>query len=524
MTTDDAEAVPARRGDSAVLLASVFLVASCSLVYELVAGAVSSYLLGSSVTQFSLVIGLFLTAMGLGSYLTQYLRRDLVAWFVRVEVAIGVLGGASALILFAAFTYTEVYMTAMVAVAGGVGTLIGLEIPLIIRILREREASLRLTVANVMTVDYVGALAAALAFPFLLVPHLGLMRAAFAAGLLNLAVAWLGLVRFADEIPRMPRLRAWTLAATLALLAGLAGSERLLSLLEARIYPDEVIYARQTAYQRIVLTKWREDVRLFLNGNLQFASRDEHRYHESLVHPAAMLAGRRARVLILGGGDGMVAREVLKYDDVRTVDLVDIDPEMTRLFRDQDLLAALNDGALRDPRVTVHNRDAMRYLEETDRFYDLIYMDLPDPSVLELGKLYSRTFYRLAARRLDPNGMMAVQSTSPFFAPEAFWCIVRTLRSVAAPSQGAEATLWVAPYRATVPSFGIWGFCLVAPKPRDVKAVPAPTAPTRFLNAATMADLFDLPADLQPVETEVNRLDNQILVRYYNRGYRQFYD
>lgn len=509
--------------DSLVLLVSVFLVASCSLVYELLAGAVSSYLLGSSITQFSLVIGLFLSAMGLGSFLTKFIERDLIERFLQVEIAIGVLGGASAFILFAAFSYTEVYTVAMVAVSGGVGTLIGLEIPLIIRILRERHQSLRLTVANVMTVDYVGALVAALAFPFLMVPHLGLMRAAFVTGLLNVAVAWLGLGAFRRELPRPRTLAAALGAGTAFLLAGVVLSGTLVTFLEERVYPDEIVYAEQTPYQRIVITRWKDDVRLFLDNNLQFSSKDEHRYHESLVHPAMSLSPSPGRVLILGGGDGMAARECLKYDAVRRIDLVDIDPAITRLFRENPILAELNDGALADERVNVYNRDAMKYLEEASALYDVILMDLPDPSLLELGRLYSRTFFALAANRLKPDGYLAVQSSSPYFSANAYWCIVNTIASVPVPHRGAGARLHVEPYHANVPSFGIWGFALASPRPIDPEAV-AVEVSTRFLRNEMVEALFTFPADMQPRETALNRLDNQILVQYYTQGYREFYE
>jgi spermidine synthase len=407
--------------------------------------------------------------------------------------------------------------------SGGIGTLIGMEIPLIIRILRAREDSLRLTVANVMTVDYVGALVAALAFPFLLVPHLGLMRAAFVAGLLNLGVAWVGLRVFKGEVAHGPRLRGAVQFAALLLACGIVFSGELVSFLEERVYPDEIIYAKQTPYQRIVITRWRDDTRLFLDRNLQFSSKDEYRYHESLVHPALGLVRRRSRVLILGGGDGMAARECLKYPDLRRIDLVDIDPEMTRIFTEEPLLAELNDYALRSERVHVVNQDAMKYLEKTDRVYDVILMDLPDPSLLGLGKLYSRSFFSLAAHRLHPHGILAVQSSSPYFSANAFWCIVNTLASVPVSHDGEAAQLHVRPYHATVPSFGLWGFVLTSPEPLDLDRLRL-AVPTRFLSQDMLAGLFVFPADLQPRQTEINRLDNQILVQYYTEGYDEFYE
>jgi len=510
------------RSGSLVLLLSVFLVAVASLIYELIAGAVSSYLLGNSIAQFSIVIGIFLTAMGLGSFLSKYIENNLLPRFIQVEVAIGLVGGFSASILFLCFAYTEIYFTALVTVSGIVGTFIGLEIPLIIRILREREGSLRITVSNVMTVDYIGALVASLAFPFLLVPHLGLLRASFLVGLLNIGVAWLGLGYFREESKKIRSLPAFAFVATLLVAGGLLFSSALVDFFEERIYPDEIIYAKQTKYQRIVITKWREDVRLFIDGKLQFSTKDEYRYHESLVHPAMSAREKAEDILVLGGGDGMAAREILKYPRVKSIDLVDIDPEMTRLFREKEMLARLSDYALRDPKVNVINRDAMRFLQENGKSYDVILMDLPDPGDLTLGKLYTKSFYTFAGKRLGPRGIICVQSSSPFFAPMAFWCIVNTLDTTPV-APGPARTFFVRPYHANVPSFGEWGFTLASPFPIDLGMLEVKVE-TQFIDNELMKSMFKFPPDMDHRETKINRLDNQILVEYYISGYKEFND
>ena len=512
------------RDSSIVLIVSIFIVAVCSLVYELIAGAVSSYLLGSSITQFSLVIGIFLAAMGLGSFLSKYVEEHLVARFVQVEIATGLIGGFSAPALFCAFTFTESFYSILVAVTGSVGTLIGLEIPLIIRIFRARESSLRLTIANVMTADYIGALVASLAFPFVLVPHLGLLRTSFLVGLLNLAVGWLCIFWFREEIGSFfGRIRALAIISTVVLTAGFFASTQLVSLIEDKLYPDEIIYAKQTKYQRIVVTRWREDTRLFLDGKLQFSTADEYRYHECLVHPAVAAARPKSRALILGGGDGMAARELLKYAKIKTIHLVDIDPEMTRIFRDIPLLARLNDKAFSNERVTVFNQDAMSFLEKTENTYDIILMDLPDPNNLSLGKLYTLSFYQLAARRLSPEGVMTIQSSSPFFAAKAYWCVVKTVSAVKIPELGEGKTFEVAPYHVNVPSFGEWGYVLASRKKIDTKKLEL-KVPLRFLNEETLPCLFVFPADLEPPQVEINRLNNQVLVKYYDDGYDEFFE
>lgn len=514
-----------REAGDYLLLFSIFLIAICALIYELIAGAVSSYLLGSSVTHFSLVIGLFLSAMGLGAYLTRFFTDRLLERFVQIELIIGLVGGSSALLLFSTFTYApHAYMGVMISVASVVGALVGMELPLIIRVLEERHSALKLTIANVMAVDYLGALAASLAFPFILVPRLGLMRTSFLFGLLNLAVAWVGIYRF-WPILRSRRLNL-SLACLISLLLtlGLVRSGELVSAIEARVFPDQIILSRDTNFQRVIVTNWREDIRLYLNGALQFSSVDEHRYHEALVHPAMRRASSHQDILILGGGDGFAVREVLKYSDVKRIDLVDIDPVVTDLFSDHPALNQLNQGSLTHPKVHVTNQDAALFLGESERAWDVMIMDLPDPESYEIGRLYTLEQLSILSQHLRPRGVIVVQSTSPFYAREAFWCIAETLNQTPSLRAGELGTLEIAPYHLNVPSFGEWGFVLASHERETLSQTRHPLPNTRFLNPDTENTLFVFPNDLKrPEEIEINQLNTQRLVRYYTTSYRQFY-
>jgi spermidine synthase len=509
------------RGASLLLLMSVFVLAVCGLVYELVAGTLSSYLLGDSVTQFSLVIGVFLAAMGIGSYASRFVRRRLLARFVLVEILIGLIGGLAAPAALAAFAHTGLYVSALLGLVLAIGSLIGLEVPLVIRILRQ-ERSLRISVANVLSFDYLGALAAAVLFPFALLPYLGLARAGLAMGLVNVAVAMLLLYRLGGAIGPRRGLWAAAAAAFVVLAAVFAGAGRLVTWLEASLYQDEIILARETRRQRLVITRWREDLRLYLNGHLQFSTVDEYRYHEALVHPAISLADRRAEVLILGGGDGLAAREALKHPEVRRIDLVDIDPDVTGLFRDNPALSRINGGSLGRPEVTVHNLDAMKYLQDSDRFYDVVLVDLPDPSDADMAKLYSRSFFELAGRRLARGGMLACQATSPFLSREAFWCIVHTV-DAARWGPGHADRLHARPYHTHVPTFGTWGFVLAGHDPPPVERIRL-DVPTRYLTPALVPTLFVFPADMDRVETPVSRLDDPVVARLYRHGYHKYLD
>ncbi len=502
-----------------VLVACVFVIAVCGLVYELIAGALSSYLLGDSVTQFSIVIGLFLTAMGAGSFLSRFVRRDLLGTLIAVETGVGLVGGSVALVGFAVFALTDYYVPAMLGLVGGVGVLVGLEIPLVVRILKD-TGSLRITLANVLTADYVGALAASVLFPFLLLPFLGIARAGLVMGLANVAVGGLLLWRLRAGVRRPRALLALVVSALGLLIAGLVAAGDLVSTLENRLYQDEIIYAEDTPHQRLVLTRWRDDVRLYLDGHLQFSSVDEYRYHEALVHPAMSLADRRDAVLILGGGDGLACREVCKYAEVDRVDLVDIDPAVTRLFRTNPLLTSLNAGALSDPRLRIHNEDAMRFLEETTDRWDVVLMDLPDPSRPALGKLYSRAFFNLVGRHVASGGTLGCQCTSPFRSRKAFWCIVRTIESArCGPEPGR--TFQVLPYHTVVPTFGTWGFAVASAAAPEVEAIRL-SVPTRYLTEDLLPGLFAFPADMAREEVPVSRLDDPVVWRLYEWDYHRY--
>lgn len=488
---------------TAALLASLFVIATCGLVYELVAGAMASYLLGDTVLQFSTVIGAYLFSMGVGSWLSRYVGRGLATRFVQIELLTGLVGGFSSAILFMAFTHAAGFRVVLYGLVFVIGTLAGMEIPLLMRILKGR-LEFKDLVSQVLTFDYLGALGAAVLFPLLLVPRLGLLNTAFVFGLLNVAVAALALRLLRDEIPSAARLRGACAASAVLLVAGLASSRAIAEHAEGSLYADEVVFAKTTHYQRIVLTRWKDDWRLFLNSHLQFSTMDEYRYHETLVHPALASHPRPRRVLILGGGDGLAAREVLRDGRVKEVTLVDLDPEMTKLFSSHRELSKLNGGSLRDPRVTVVNADAFKWLETDLGGWDAAVVDFPDPSNYGVGKLFSAPFYRLLRRRLAKGGIVAVQATSPLFARRSFWCIERTM---------ADAGFKTAPYHAYVPSFGEWGFVIGSAS--EYRAPLRLPEGLRFLTTATLPSLFEFPADMARVETDVNRLDTQALVRYY---------
>ncbi len=503
-----------------VLFLNVLVIATCGLVYELLAGTLASYVLGDSVTQFSLIIGIYLSALGAGAWLSRFVEKDLALRFVEVELAVAVLGGASAPLLFLSFAHLSFFHVVLYAVVFMIGVMVGLEIPLLMRILKD-HLDFKELVARVLAFDYAGALIASLLFPIFLVPKLGLVRTSLMFGFLNACVGlwatWLMRPLIGGGVTR---LRAGGCVILALLAVAFIKADAITSLAEDAMFADDIVYSKTTTYQRIVVTRNRAGFQLFLNGNLQFSSADEYRYHEALVHPVMALAsegGREVRrVLVLGGGDGLALREILKYPTVQEVTLVDLDPDMTRLSERFPPLARLNDNSFRDPRVRVVNEDAMIWLERdagiSAATFDAAIVDFPDPNTFALGKLYTTRFYRLLKSRLAPDAAVSVQSTSPLFARNSFWCIVRTLEA---------SGLNVRPYYTAVPSFGVWGFALARREPFKVPSR-APSVALKFLDDDSLAAMFTLSADLGPVPVEVNRLDNQSLVRYYETEWRRY--
>jgi spermidine synthase len=393
-----------------------------------------------------------------------------------------------------------------------IGVFVGLEIPLLLRILKD-QVEFKELVSRVLAFDYVGALLASILFPILFVPRLGLVRTSLIFGMLNAAVALWGTWLLRPLIKgAITGLRVRSLIVMALLLVALVKANTLTSLAEDEMFADEIVYTKNTPYQRIVITRGRAGFQLFLNGNLQFSSTDEYRYHEALVHPPMLVAGNPKRVLVLGGGDGLALREILKYPSVEHVTLVDLDPDMTQLSKRFPLLADLNRRSFDDKRVQVVNEDAFIWIEQTTETpYDAAIVDFPDPNTFSLGKLYTTRFYRLLRNRLTPNAAVSVQSTSPMFARNSYWCIIRTLEA---------AGFTVKPYYTAVPSFGLWGFALARSSAFDVPT--KPPAGLRFLDEQTLTAMFQLSKDIEPVPVEINRLDNQALVRYYEGEWRKF--
>ncbi|MBQ0909131.1 polyamine aminopropyltransferase [Flavobacterium sp. F-328] len=489
-----------------LLLFAVFTIATCGLVYELVAGTLASYLLGDSVKQFSFIIGVYLFAMGVGSYFAKFLTKNMLNTFVEIEILVGLIGGLSSVVLFLLFESVYSFQLILYLLVFITGCLVGLEIPLLMNILKDKVA-FRDLVSNVFTFDYIGALLASILFPLVLVPKLGIMGTSLFFGMINISIAIVLCFSLKKELKNVYLLRFKAIGAFVTLVVVAFFSDSILSYTEGNLYGENIIYSNTTPYQRIVLTHNKSDYRLYLNNNLQFSSKDEYRYHEALVHPAMAMAKNTKNILVLGGGDGLAVREILKYPEVQKITLVDLDEGMTKLFKTNTILTGFNENALNNPKVQVLNQDAFVWAKSTQSKFDVVVIDFPDPSNYSLGKLYSLNFYNTIKSILAKDAVIVVQTTSPFFAPKSFWCINKTL---------AETFPQVDAYHAYVPSFGEWGFSIAINSfETTFNTVNRRAEKLRFYNY--QFDQFNYFAkDMISNDVEINRLDNQILVRYFD--------
>lgn len=487
-----------------LLMFSVFVIATCGLIYELVAGALASYLLGDSVKQFSFIIGVYLFSMGVGSYFAKFIKGNLIDKFVEIEILVGIVGGISSVVLFILFNTLAHFESVLYLFVFFTGALVGVEIPLLMNILKDRIVFKDL-VSNVFAFDYIGALLASILFPLVLIPNLGIVKTPLFFGLINISIAIFLCFYLRKELSSPLSLKIKSIGAFLGLLTLFIFSDKILSYSEEKLYGENVVYTKSSPYQRIVLTRNNREFRLYLNNNLQFSSTDEYRYHEALVHPAMSMAKNIDNVLILGGGDGFAVREVLKYKDVKNITLVDLDGEMTNFFKTNETMCKLNEGSLSNNKVRVINKDAYIWVKENTKKFNVIIVDFPDPSNYSLGKLYSLQFYKELERLTTTDTKIVVQTTSPYFAPKSFWCIEKTLNQIFP---------FTSAYHTYVPSFGEWGFSMASFEPVNNKIYRE--IPDLKFYDYNFPQLSYFSKDMRINNVEVNRLDNQILVRYFD--------
>lgn len=442
---------------SAVLLLSLAFAAVCGIIYELIISSISSYLLGNSVYQFSITIGIFMFAMGLGSLATKYFNACYIENFIIVELMLALIGGLAGLILFLMFPYARAYYEVVnILLILFIGGLVGMEIPILTTAFAQYKST-KTSIADVMGFDYIGALVGSVIFPIVLLPYLGLLESAFVVGFINLLIALATIYAFKNTLNFNRFIYVFSSIVFIVLFTGIIFSTQLSKFAEKHLYFDQIVFSKQTQYQKLTLTssKHNADHRLYIDGHIQFSSKDEYIYHEFLTHPAMSIPGSIDNVLILGGGDGLAIREVLKYDQVKNVTLVDIDPEMINFGSKFPLMRRLNLSAFDDSRVSAVAMDAFTYLNQNGPKFERVIIDMPDPHNEALNKLYTVQFYNLIKKRMTKDGVLVSQSSSPFFTRNTYWSIQKTI------SNSFNNTV---SYNKALPSFGIWGFHMASNK------------------------------------------------------------
>ncbi len=464
-----------------------------------------------------MIISLMLFSMGLGSRLSKSIGGNLLVKFIIIEFVLSFTVSFAPLSVYTMAAYSTLHEVIIYVLSILIGLMIGMEIPLVIRI-NEEFQELRHNISGILENDYYGSLLGGVFFAFIGLPFLGLMYTPFVLGIVNLAVA-VSLLLTTRKLILKSESRILIAAATIVLGTIVLGSiytKPIILFGEQSRYKDKVVFTEQTSYQRIVITQWKNDYWLYLNGNQQLCSRDEVMYHEPLVHPAMTLSKHPTEVLILGGGDGCAVREVLKYPSLKTAKLVDLDPKMTELARTHPILTSINQNSLSEEKVQVINDDAFQYVMNDSAYYDVIIIDLPDPRSVELGRMYSYEFYRNCYRRLRPNGVIVTQAGSPYFATKAFRCVNLTMK---------EAGFEVVPMHHQVITMGEWGWALgIKSKHPNLKKGLQQlqfNVPTQWVNTEAMTMMTSFGKNFYGSQVDsirVNRIHDPVLYKYYLKG------
>ncbi len=504
---------------SNILKLCLFATGLSGIVAEYVLSTLATYFLGNSVLQWTMILSIMLFSMGVGARITKILDGNLLEKFIWIEITLSILASFVSLITYTTAIYSVYTGFVIYGLCVVIGLLIGMEIPLVIRI-NDSFETLKVNVSSMMEYDYYGSLLGGVFFAFVGLPFLGLTYTPFILGLVNFSVAIVLLAVLWKDLEQKikSRLSIANLAVFILIIAGLTSADNVIAHGEEMRYKDRVIFSKQTKYQKLVMTQSNSDFWLFINGNQQLSTVDEIMYHEPLVHPLLKLHPNPKDVLILGGGDGCAAREILKYDEVENITLVDLDPQMTRLALEHPVLSEINQHALEDEKVITINQDGYAYLEQENKYYDIIIIDLPDPKSIELGRLYSFEFYKLCNKVLRPNGLIVTQAGSPYFAARAFKCIEQTI---------SAAGFSTVPIHNQVITLGEWGWILGSKSLSREQFKEALVnlefndISTKWINheAMTLMTSFGKDFTIDSSDSiEINTIHNPVLFNYYMNG------
>jgi len=491
------------RTATALLGLCMLFTGASGLVGEYILSTVSTYLLGNSIEQFSITIALMLGMMGVGGWVQKFITNNfLIEKLILVEIILALLIAYAPLAIYGAFGFFPNHFTLILYFfIVSIGFLIGFEIPLIIRINEQFSRDLKTNLSTVISADYFGSLIGALFWVYYLLPFFAITESSFIISGLNFIIAFLATFYFGyfKKIKYTIFSYALLIITAILLIFGYSQNRNWNNLMQQKFYEDKIVKSETTKYQHLVMThnKTLDEYRLYINGNVQFSSLDEKRYHELLIHPAMALNHDIKNVLVLGGGDGLGLRELNKYKNIEHITMVELDPKMVEFSRNNKVMKRLNNNAYENAKVKIYKakgidiggkefvtQKIMDTFNNTQRLhtqinvihidadiflndlrpnsYDLVIIDFPDPSSIELTKLYSKEFYLKIRKVLKAEGSISIQATSPYHAKEAYLCIERTLQA---------AGFNTLAYHHNIPSFGDWGWFIASEAQIDKEAV-----------------------------------------------------
>ena len=492
----------------------IFFTGFAGIVAEYLLSTLASYLLGDTIFQWTMTISLMLLAMGIGARISKKIKKqDLVNSLILIEICISLTVSFSVYLSYIQAPYSDRLSFFIYFMCFLVGSLIGMEIPLAVRI-NDSFEELKENISNILEKDYLGALPGGILYGYFFLPKLGLIYTPIIVGSINLLVAGLIFISFSKQISKKI-LSLYILSILIIGIFTLIAKPIYLKA-EQKFYRDPIVSIKQTKYQKIVLTKWQDDYLLYLDGHLQLNTVDEKRYHEPIVHIPVSIV-RPSKVLVIGGGDGCVIRELEKYKNIKKIVLVDLDKEFVEFSKNNVIMKKINKNSFFDKRVKVYFEDGFKFVKVYNKKnrdgFDLVIVDLTDPRNIRSARLYTKEFYTFLYNILSPKGAIITQASSPFFAKKTFCCIIKTIES---------ANFYAYPMRISIPSFGEWGFVLGIkeniPLQRLKKIIYKNfnEVYTNYLTKEMAISIFNMPKDFSCNNIKINTLINPIIIQYYN--------
>lgn len=507
----------------------VIITSICWIIYELLLSTVSSYLLWNSIEQFSITIWFFLFGLWIWSFLSKTIK-NYQKTFIITETLLAIIWWLSVIFVKWIYLYLIEYLIIFkiiyILLSSLIWILVWLEIPLLWIFLDNKYKNFQKTIWNLLSLDYIWSLIWTIIFPIILLPRLWLTYTAISIGILNLIVSIIFLtISNLTTREKLKFLIINFLGIIILIFTSILSINKLETIWEHFFFEEPIIYSHRSKYQYIVITQRWDDIRLYLDGHLQFLSLDEYRYHYSLTYFTnkyikKLTNWNNLKILILWWWDGLAVRNILEYLSWKklnyNITLVDLDSEMINLAKNFYLLKKLNKNSLTQPNIKIINQDAFNFLLNDKNKYDIIIADFPDPRNIEISKLYSKEFYWLVLKHLKKIWIFTTQASNCFFSKEAFRDIYKTIDYSISKAK-KRTSFKLVPYHTYIPSFWDWWFVtLLLWKSKDLYTW-MKVELSWLINFTFDKDYL---VDLKNIK--INSINNPIIINYYIKWYERF--